>query len=232
MFECKQFSFYQSDRVHKFGTDSLLLTIQLYKNKQQANQILDIGTGTGFLSLVLAHLYPNAQINAIDIDNEAIALAAENVNLNQLLHQIFVFKSNINELNDHKKFDLIVSNPPFYHEDTKAPSKWRAEARHAYSLPLDVLFNKSSQLITDYGEIVLIYPFRYLTQLLMHAASVDLFLKKRIDIFAKKGCQAKRVVLFFSKRRFDKMQESYFILNENGLPNQQFEQDRLIWMIR
>jgi tRNA1Val (adenine37-N6)-methyltransferase len=158
-FVFKQFIIQQDKCPMKVGTDAVLLGAWI--NAGKARKILDIGTGTGILSLMLAQK-SNAEIDAIDIDKMAIEQALENVNLCKWKSNINVIHSSLQEFysTNKNKYDLIVSNPPYFIDSYKSPAEGRTLARHNDFLPFQDLIQGVCNLLSSDGSFYVILPTR------------------------------------------------------------------------
>lgn len=125
-----------------------------------AERILDIGTGTGLIALMMAQKNSTAQIDAIEVDPEAFNEAVWNCQQSQWNDRIKLDLCSFQEFSERTilKYDLIVSNPPFFTNGVKAPIENRAQARHSDSLPLDVLISGAANLLSENGRIALVLP--------------------------------------------------------------------------
>ena len=122
-----------------------------------AETILDIGTGTGLLSLMLAQK-TNAGIDAVEIDTNAFEQATENVNASPWNKQIKVFKADIKKWNASLKYDLIISNPPFYENDLLPESEASSVAKHSAALTLEELITITKNLLNEKWNLCRIAP--------------------------------------------------------------------------
>jgi tRNA1Val (adenine37-N6)-methyltransferase len=160
-FKFKQFKIEQDKAAMKVGTDGVLLGA--WANAKNAKKILDIGTGTGLIALMLAQRNPEAQIVAIDIDERACEQANDNFKASPWSDRLFIQHISLanysKENND--QFDLIISNPPFFKNSLKPTSTSRSIARHNDSLPYTDLFKYSSKLNTKDGKLSLIIPHEF-----------------------------------------------------------------------
>lgn len=162
----------------KVGMDGVLLGA--WVNASGAEHILDIGTGTGLIALMLAQKNALAQIDAIEIDRDACNEAAFNVQQSDWSSRINLFCQSFQEFasETEKKYDLIVSNPPFFGHGVKAPDETRAQARHADALPLDVLISGAVSLLREKGRIALVLPAEQLQEVENLASLNGLFLTR------------------------------------------------------
>jgi len=149
----QQFTIHQSHAAMKVGTDSDLLG----SLSVGGERILDIGTGTGVLSLMLAQRYPEAQITAIEIDENAVIDARKNFLESRfseritLLHTSFQQFLQENSGQDMVSFESIVCNPPYFDRSLLSPDVGRSRARHSSSLPFDVLIQGTFRLLQSEG---------------------------------------------------------------------------------
>ena len=171
-FQFKKFTIKHSDDVFKFGTDAALLAtwVEIENDKNT----LEIGTGSGVITLIMAQRNPCTQYVGIDISKNAIKLAIQNLNdypapiLANFLHSSLQdFKSDI-------LFDHVISNPPFFENGTKSPSELRNTTRHTDTLLLEELLFHSKRLLSPNGKIDLIYPVRYLDDIKETCNKLDL----------------------------------------------------------
>jgi len=164
-FQFKQFMIIQERSAMKVGMDGVLLGA--WADPSGAERILDIGTGTGLIALMMAQKNSLAQIDAIEIDPESFPEAIRNVQQSKWAGRIQIELSSFQEFAEQTdwKYDLIVSNPPFFTNGVKAPVENRAQARHSDSLPLEVLILGAANLLAENGRIVLVLPIESLPEI-------------------------------------------------------------------
>lgn len=197
-FKFKHFTVYQDKCAMKVGTDGVLLGA--WASISGVNSILDIGTGTGLISLMLSqrsnHSLP---IDAIDIDKDAVVQAQENVSqagfLNISCNSVSLAEY---EQNTSKKYDLIISNPPYFISSLLSPDKQRTIARHTESLPVDDLFRLSASLLDTGGRLALIFPYQDKDLLLRLAQKSGLFTVRVTNVRPTMASRYKRVLMEFS----------------------------------
>lgn len=178
-FRFKQFKIRHSDDVMKVGTDGVLLGA--YVNPSNSQNILDIGTGTGLIALMLAQK-TNANITAVDINSQAKEIALENFKLSPWIDQLDVKITNLKDYKPEQKFDLIVSNPPFFSTDVKAPNKNRAVARHTIELlPIDIIEFCKENLSID-GKCYVIYPVYVADEFMKLANELGMYSKVVLNV--------------------------------------------------
>jgi len=179
-FDFKQFSIKQDKCAFKVGTDGVILGS--YADVRGAETILDIGTGTGLIALMLAQRC-KATVYAIEPDNLSFEQAKENFLSSKWSDRIFVFNSTLqNFFPDGVKFDLIVANPPFFSRSLKNPEKRAANARHNDSLPFGELLEGANRLLKDNGLIEIIIPTTESTELMRISEGVGLVCIKVLRI--------------------------------------------------
>lgn len=156
-FAFKQFVIQQDRCAMKVGTDAVLLGAWVYPNGSK--KILDIGTGTGVIALMLAQK-SNAQITAIDIDQKAVEQATINFSESIFDKQLKAIHSSLQEFVKvcDEKFDLIVTNPPYFIDSLKSSDTDRSTARHADLLPYEDLILGVKKLLNEKGKFCLILP--------------------------------------------------------------------------
>ena len=181
----------------KVGIDGVLLGA--WAAVENTSSILDIGCGSGLIALMLAQR-SDAEIVAIDIDADAILQTVDNVSKspwsNQIRTKEISLQLFVNEPTE--RFDLIVSNPPYFVNSTQAPSLSRTTARHTGSLSHEELIENAKLLLKPTGRICLILPVNEGLQCVEFAESIGLFCTKLVTVFPKPEAAAKRVLLEFS----------------------------------
>lgn len=200
MFQFKQFTIHHDRCAMKVGTDGVLLGA--WADVTDSQRILDVGTGTGLIALMLAQR-SKAHIHAIDIDEAACLQAKENVAASPFSQQVEVFHYALNEyhLTCPYSYDLIVSNPPYFIDSLKCPNQQRNTARHTDTLSLESLLRESNQLLSPQGKIALILPFDQKDYLESCIEKEGLYLSKEIDVIPIIGAQPKRLLVELKKER-------------------------------
>lgn len=181
----------------KVGIDGVLLGA--WADVDNADAILDIGTGTGLIALMLAQR-SSAQIDAIDIDADAVIQANENIQKSPWSSRIQVSEVELQKyvLNTRNRYDLIVSNPPYFVNSTKAPVENRNTARHTDTLTHEELLDNALTLLKPTGRICVILPVNEGLLSVEYAISIGLHCTKQVVVFPKPGAVAKRLLLEFS----------------------------------
>lgn len=155
-FTFKQFHIDHSRCAMKVGTDGTLLGA--WATLPANGRILDIGTGTGLIAIMAAQRTSKAKITAIDIDEDCVLQAQENIAASPWPDRIEVIHSALQEFDASEKFDVIISNPPYFIDSQLSPDTARSTARHTTTLPFNELVTGVRRLLADGGHFSLILP--------------------------------------------------------------------------
>ena len=210
-FTFKQFRVMHRKSIMKVGTDGVLLGA--YVNCKNAARVLDIGTGTGLLCLMLAQKC-NATIHGIEINAEAVEVAKFNVEQSNWRERIEIFHSSIQDFSAEERYDLIVSNPPFYTTDVIAPEKGRALARHDLSLNISELAVSIDRLLKPDGRCYVIYPTEQCQSFEDEAAKLGLFAMRRLYVSSRPELPPIRTIVELCRKQCVAECDTLFI--ENG----------------
>ena len=192
-FRFQQFSIQQSKDVFRVGTDGVLLGAMC--NVKNAKKILEIGTGTGLISLMLAQRNVSAKISAIDINENAVKLASENFRNSIFNENLKVELKDFKNFETNENFDLVVCNPPFFEENASAKD---VLARQQVELNFRNLVEKSTEIITKKGILSIILPSEAASDVKSLAEEFNLYLVREINIYGIEGGNLKRNILEFS----------------------------------
>lgn len=192
-FQFKQFTIRHDKCAMKVGTDGVLLGA--WAGIESCNRILDIGTGTGLIAMMLAQR-SKAVIDAIDIDAEARLQAQENAESSPFAERIKIRHSALSDFaqTDTGLYDLIVSNPPYFVDSLKCPDQKRNTARHTDTLTLEDLLQDSRKLLAPQGRIALILPYDLKERLADCIRTQNLFLSKETSVIPVPGAEPKRLL--------------------------------------
>jgi tRNA1Val (adenine37-N6)-methyltransferase len=199
-FQFKQFTIEQDQCAMKVGTDGVLLGA--WTDVSGIQSILDIGTGTGLIALMLAQR-SSAAIYGIEIDENAAAQAIENVNNSPWRERIKIEAISLQTFvkNTDCRFDLIVSNPPYFNKSLKNPDTQRSVARHADSLSQEDLITATCALLSDTGRLAVILPAAEGEEFILRAESSRLYCSKKMKVIPRIGATEKRLLLEFSRMK-------------------------------
>lgn len=215
MFKFKQFQIHQERCAMKVGTDGVLLGAW---SRATEGNVLDIGTGTGLIALMLAQRTQTALIDAIEIDVSSAEQAKENVADSPWNDRVSIQCKSVQEFAEGRTelYDLIVSNPPFFNNAYKAPDTSRNTARHTDELPPQDLIQISSQLLKDNGLLSLILPVEEGRQIIDMAKDNGLHLHRICKVHAKPDYPEKRWLMELGKTPVEKPLETKLIIEEGG----------------
>lgn len=198
-FTFKQFTIRHDRCAMKVGTDGVLLGAWTDVNHSQ--RMLDIGTGTGLIALMLAQRCPQASITAIDIDIDAVGQAQENVLLSPWSDRVEVKLQDICKYLTDKHFDTIVSNPPYFIDSLKCPNDQRNTARHTDTLDAERLLESVARLLTDDGRFSIILPAEQTDLLIQTAYAQGLYPSRQTAVITRPGLSPKRILMEFQKTK-------------------------------
>lgn len=199
-FTFKQFQVNQDRCAMKIGTDGVLLGAWTPLINNPFN-VLDIGAGTGILSLMLAQRSNAEQIDAIEIDEDAYEQCVENFETSPWGDKLFCFHAGLDEFVDEPEdeYDLIISNPPFYTDDYKTDNTSRDLARFEDALPFEELIEAAALLLSDNGIFSVIIPFKEEERFVSMCKELDLFPLKITRVKGTPTSEIKRSLLAFCR---------------------------------
>ena len=189
-FQFKQFTVYQDRCAMKVGTDGTLLGAWADAPQNDA-RILDIGTGTGLVALMMAQRFPKAQVTGIDIDEDAAQQAQENVAGSPFANRIMINREDATKITDKAGYDAIVCNPPYFVDSLTCPEDQRTLARHAVSLTYESLMHAANQLLKNDGihqdnvESAAAFCGLFLTRICLIKTTPNKFPKRHLVEFRK-----------------------------------------------
>ena len=203
-FQFKQFSLEQDRCAMKIGTDGVLLGAWA-PIENNPFSILDIGTGTGIIALMLAQRSHAEQIDALEIDEDAYEQAVDNFENSPWSDRLFCFHAGVDEFVEEPEdeYDLIVSNPPFYTEDYKTENPQRDLARFADALPFEDLIEAAALLLSENGIFSVIIPFKEEENFVAIAKEYELHPIKITRVKGNPTSEIKRSLLAFSRNESD-----------------------------
>ena len=200
-FKFKQFTVNQELATMKVGTDGVLLGAWAPVG-DNVRQILDIGTGTGIIALMLAQRSV-AQIDAVDIDEASVQQADENFKRSSWSNRLAVHKSDFQAYGKacSAKYDLVVSNPPYFSRSLKSPELARTLVRHTDMLPHNQLLEGVASVLSPHGCFCAVFPYTEGNVFVALAATFGLFCNRRLNVYSVPGKPVIRVLLQFSFTR-------------------------------
>ena len=200
LFQFKQFAVKQDQCAMKIGTDGVLLGAWV-PTDNHPNSILDIGTGTGIIALMLAQRCDAQQIDALEIDENAYEQAVDNFESSPWSDRLFCFHAGLDEFVEEPEdeYDLIVSNPPFYTEDYFSNNEQRDLARFADAMPFEDLIEAADLLLSENGIFSVIIPFKEEASFIALAEKYELYPIKITRVKGTPTTEIKRSLLAFKR---------------------------------
>lgn len=209
VFKFKQFEVDQTGCAMRINTDGVLLGATV--RHPSPGLILDIGTGTGVIALMLAQRFPEAKIHAVEIDEQATQAAGKNFQLSVFSERLTIKHTSIEEYNCAQQFDLIVSNPPFFVNDLKSEELRKGIARHADRDFFSMLVKKSDALLADGGMVWLILPVKQADEVVGIASQYGLSLMERIHIHSDQSKPTFRQIICLKKGQAVLKENDFYI---------------------
>ena len=215
-FRFKQFTLWQQHCAMKVGTDGVLLGAWA----EGGQRILDIGTGTGLIALMMAQRFPMADVTAVEIDGAAAKQARENVVASPFANRVEVIHKDIQQFAENcpdECFDAIVSNPPYFVNSLKNPDAKRALARHNENLSFCQLFSISYRLLAPSGVLSVVAPVEVKSDVEGEASISGFFLQCCLQIKTTPKKQPKRCLMKFVKQLIQPISQEVAVLqNASG----------------
>jgi tRNA1Val (adenine37-N6)-methyltransferase len=217
IFRFKQFAVSHANSSMKVGTDAVILGS--WAEVKNSQKILDIGTGSGIIALMMAQKNEEAKIKAIDIDENSIHEASQNFKQSpwsERLEAECIALQNYG-LSHKNQFDHIISNPPFFSKGTPAPEKARHNARHTDTLSAHDFFKYSKLLLTETRKISLIVPFDSSADWIKTAEICTLFPSRITNVLSYPGKPVERLLIEFSSQKLTIQSNEFYIRKGKGL---------------
>lgn len=198
-FQFKQFTVNQDRCAMKIGTDSVLLGAWANLDHNPFS-VLDIGAGTGVLSLMIAQRSNAELIDALEIDSDAYEQCVENFEQSPWGDRLFCYHASLDEFTDEidDQYDLIISNPPFYSEDSKTNIPERNLARFQDAMPFQHLLECTSKLLSENGLFSVIIPYNEEQNFIQLASDFSLFPNRILHVKGAENTPIKRSLIEFS----------------------------------
>jgi tRNA1Val (adenine37-N6)-methyltransferase len=196
-FHFKQFSIRHDRSTMKVGTDGVLLGA--WVDPADASRILDIGTGSGVIALMLAQrTSAQVAIHGVEIEPQDADQAVQNVAHSPWPHKVEIFTTSIQEYNPEERYDLIVSNPPYFNNSQEPPDKRRVQTRHTILLTYQELLQSVVRLLTPAGKFSVILPYTEGIDFIRLAAAVNLHCIRQWSFRTRREKPVERWLLTFS----------------------------------
>jgi tRNA1Val (adenine37-N6)-methyltransferase len=214
VFKFKQFSITQNVNAMKVGTDAMVLGASIEADAPK--NILDVGSGTGVISLMLAQRFLKSIIQAVEIDHLSARECELNFQQSKWTKRLSVHQADFLKWSTDETFDLVVSNPPFYQSTLENADGRAAAARHESALPMDGMLQKIESILTENGAFWVIVPSEYEARWKTVAMRYQLHCNSEIMIFGKEGGTLKRCILKFQRFPKQLVTSKFFIRDSEG----------------
>jgi tRNA1Val (adenine37-N6)-methyltransferase len=218
-FKFKQFTIHQDQCAMKVTTDACLFgawTADAIKNyKLKINNCIDIGTGTGLLSLMAAQQNKNLLIQSIELDADAAAQAKENVNQSTFSNRIEIIATDIRSFQPTKPYDCIISNPPFYENELQSGNSKKNTAHHSTDLSLKELLAFIYTHLAENGVFFLLLPYKRNDEIISLLQEQQLFIHEKIHVKPSARHDWFRVMIRGSKKETQGYKEEEFTIQKN-----------------
>ncbi|MCB0279007.1 MAG: methyltransferase [Calditrichaeota bacterium] len=198
VFRFKQFELHQHEDVAKVGTDSVIMGSYIVFS-DSVQSALEIGAGTGVISLMIAQRYPAVRIDAIDIDPLSVAICLKNFRQSAWTNQLQVYEADLRKYHSSYKYDFIFTNPPYFINGQMPLSETRKRIRHAVSLDMSQLFAAVNQLLSESGLFCLISPYQNRTAIISAAQKNGFYECSVLNIRNREEQPLIRQIITFSR---------------------------------
>ena len=197
-FQFRKFLINQDRCAMKVGTDGTLLGAWADAPSGKC-RILDIGTGTGLIALMMAQRFPESEVLGVDIDSDATIQAQENVAASPFCRRIKILQMDAIKIDDEEKFDAIVCNPPYFNNSLTCAKEQRSLARHTVGLTYDALMSTAYRLLSNDGCLSIIIPSESNDSVESAAAFSGFIISRICLIKTTPNKQPKRQLMEFKK---------------------------------
>ncbi len=212
MFQFKQFTVHQDRCAMKVGTDGVLLGAWV-DCLNSDKYILDIGTGTGVIALMMAQRVHGALIDAVDIERDCVEQALNNIADSPWSERINTQCIDVANFDNKISYNLIVSNPPFFNDSLLPPDTKRERARHTTTLSFDTLISSVCRLLATNGRFALILPTCEM-QTFKSEIKKRLYLIRECQVLSRENGDCKRVICEFSNTPCDTIRMETLAIRE------------------
>ncbi|MES2445967.1 MAG: methyltransferase [Bacteroidota bacterium] len=209
IFKFKKFDVDQTNCAMKINTDGVLLAALVQSDKPK--RILDIGTGTGVLALMMAQRFPNSNVEAVEIDELASATAGRNFKNSVFCDRLLINNIAIEQFSNAEKFDLIITNPPFFVNDLKSTEEKKGIARHTSEQFFKDLIGKVDEILTKDGSFWFILPPKLADFLIEKAKEFQLFVQKIVLLHSDQAKPAFRSIVCIGRIETGLVKEQFYI---------------------
>ncbi len=222
-FNFKKFTIYHDRCTMKVGTDGVLLGA--WAKVDAADNILDIGSGSGIISLMLAQrTSPSILIDAVEIETEDAQQARENILQSPWYQRIKMHQDAIQNYHPDKKYDLIISNPPYFQNSFKPPDPKRGSTRHTVLLPFTDLIVSVKRLIAHHGTFNVILPYQEGLEFIHIATQSKMYCTRQWSLRTRQEKQIERWLLEFSNQNSGKEEGEMILYDASNKWSEAYKQ--------
>ena len=216
MFRFKKFTIKQDKTALKVGTDGVLLGAWVWGNNPKT--ILDIGAGTGLITLMLAQKFDKSKVYAVEIEKNAYQQSVENILNSDWKDRISIFNSDFLDFAEttNLKFDMIVSNPPFFENQLKSKNQKTSIAKHNTTLPFAIFIKKVALILSENGVFFVIIPYENYNNFIHLCSQNFLFCNEKKIVKHTSETISKRILLKFSRKISPVSESTLIIKNKQG----------------
>jgi tRNA1Val (adenine37-N6)-methyltransferase len=222
-FKFKSFTIEQKNCAMKVTTDACIFGAWVAKHLPNSNRVLDIGGGTGLLSLMLAQKH-KSNITAVEIEIACFQQLKENIQQSTYAENVNAVHANVLDFTTDLSFDAIVTNPPFYDQQLKSDNQSINQARHDEGLQLNDLFKKANSLLESKGSLFVLLPFYRNEECLALAKTHGFYPKQIGEVRQTPNHNPFRMMYWFVKNQESCQKEEITISNSNGSYTEDFSE--------
>lgn len=222
IFRFKHFAVLNDRTAMKVGTDGVLLGA--WCPVDGARRVLDVGTGCGVIALMVAQRNSEAVIDAIDIDRDAVDEAMVNFNRSPWSNRLTASNRDFNTMNAADRYDLIVSNPPFFTNGVLPTGDARTIARHSHALTYRQLIEGASQMLTHDGSLAFITPADAESDIIEAASFASMPIKRLTRVLSVEGGNPKRILWLLTSKCIPYCEDNITIAHKDGSFTQEYIQ--------
>ncbi|MFL2589345.1 MAG: tRNA1(Val) (adenine(37)-N6)-methyltransferase [Parvicellaceae bacterium] len=216
-FNFKKFSIHQNNAAMKIGTDGIL--IGAWVNVSNKFKALDIGSGTGIISLMLCQRNLNLELDSVELSPDAIMDAKINIENCDWKKRIKLFHQDLKDFHPDSSYDLIVSNPPYFKESLQPNNSERSKARHQNDLKLEDILKFSKQHLTKDGSLNIILPIEQKSEAIEFAKKYGFSSVRECAVYPKPNKSPHRILIEFSRSENKQMIKESLVIEEAGRHN-------------
>jgi len=220
-FRFKQFTIEQDKTAMKVGTDSILLGSWL-DVKSKYNFMLDVGTGTGLLALMMAQKTTNSSITALEIDLAAYHQAEINIKASPWKERIKLISTDARQWSSEDKFDLVISNPPYFSDSILSKDSSRKNARHQVGFDLEDLVKVWCIQGAEDSELACVLPVDESKKMIALVESKNYSLKNYLAVRSKPKSLPNRAIMLFSKEKAPAIKSELCIYSDKGVYTKEY----------